>query len=447
MKFKVRPVDKALTARYVEKIAMSNCQHLPLSNFHFLERNGPSRPALDNLSAAVQSQLTHLKLTAERLHGRRISIAVGSRGIAGLQEIVRAVCGWLKSQGAHPFIIPAMGSHGGGTAEGQRQILADYGITEAGVGTEIRSSIETLQVGTTPQGFPVFADRLAWESDGIVVVNRVKPHSDLAGGIESGLLKMMAIGLGKREGATEGHRQIWKYGFETTIRAVSAPILGSGKILCGVAILENELHDVAEIRAALPEDIVTVEESAIGMARAMMPRLPFRRLDLLIEDEMGKNISGAGMDTKVVGRARGMAPGEGPVISLIYARDLTTESGGNAIGMGNAEIIHQRFYEKVNFQKTYLNARTALNPMGGRLPMHMPSDRAALDFALGHLGSPGPADQRCVWIRNTLSLNRIAISPLLRDEIDSPQHWRLDKKPFTAEFDAAGDLRSPFACA
>ena len=135
------------------------------------------------------------------------------------------------------------------------------------------------------------------------MVNRVKPHSDLAGGIESGLLKMMAIGLGKREGATEGHRQIWKYGFETTIRAVSAPILGSGKILCGVAILENELHDVAEIRAALPEDIVTVEESAIGMARAMMPRLPFRRLDLLIVDEMGKNISGAGMDTKVVGRA------------------------------------------------------------------------------------------------------------------------------------------------
>jgi len=155
---------------------------------------------------------------------------VGSRGIASLQEIVRAVCGWLKSHGALPFVFPSMGSHGGGTADGQRQILADYGITEAGVGAEIRSSIDTLQVNTTSFGFPVFADRLAWESDGIVVVNRVKPHSDLSGGIESGLLKMMAIGLGKREGATETHKQIWKHGFEPTIRAVAAKILQSGKV-------------------------------------------------------------------------------------------------------------------------------------------------------------------------------------------------------------------------
>ncbi len=160
------------------------------------------------MSAFVQARLTGLGLAPEKLRGRRIAIAVGSRGIASLQEIVRAICDWLKAQGAQPFIIPAMGSHGGGTAEGQRQILADYGITDAGVGVEIRSSTETLRVGTTPQGFPVFADRLAWESDGMVVVNRVKPHSDLIGGIESGMLKMMAIGLGKREGATEGHRQI-----------------------------------------------------------------------------------------------------------------------------------------------------------------------------------------------------------------------------------------------
>ena len=194
---------------------------------------------------------------------------MGSRGIASLQEIVRAICDWLKAQGAQPFIIPAMGSHGGGTAEGQRQILADYGITEAGVGAEVRSSAETLRVGTTAQGFPVFADRLAWESDGIVVVNRVKPHSDLSGGIESGMLKMMAIGLGKREGATETHKQIWKYGFEPTIRAVSAKILASGKILFGVAIIENEMHAVADVRAALPEEIVAAEESAIALAQGV----------------------------------------------------------------------------------------------------------------------------------------------------------------------------------
>jgi hypothetical protein len=425
---------------------MNQNQHLPLSPFYILERKGPSRPPLDDVRASVQAHLAGLELAPEKLHGRRIAIAVGSRGIASLPEIVRSLCDWLKAQGAQPFIIPAMGSHGGGTAEGQRQILADYGITEAGVGAEIRSSTETVGVGTTPQGFPVFADRLAWESDGIVVVNRVKPHSDLTGAIESGMLKMMAIGLGKREGASEGHKQIWKYGFEPTLRAVSAKILEGGKILFGVAIVENEMHAVADVRAALPEGIVAAEESAMVLARALMPRLPFRRLDLLIEDEMGKNISGAGMDTKVVGRARGMAPGEGPAISLIFARDLTPESGGNAVGVGHADIIHERFYRKIDFQKTYVNALTALNPEGGRLPMPMPSDRAALDLALGHLGSPDPVAQRCVWIRNTLSLNRMAISPLLRDEIDSPHHWRLAENPFSAEFDAAGDLCSPFMC-
>jgi hypothetical protein len=423
---------------------MTNNNHLPLSAFYFLERKSPSRPAIVDLAACVQAQLGRFALPADKLRGKSIAVAVGSRGIASLQEIVRSICAWLKAQGALPFVFPAMGSHGGGTADGQRQILADYGITRDGVGVEVRSSIETLQVGTSSQGFPVFADRQAWESDGIVVVNRVKPHSDLIGGVESGLLKMMTIGLGKREGASEGHKQIWKYGLEPTIRAASAKILESGKILFGLAIIENEFHAVADLRAALPQDIVATEESAIVLAREIMPRLPFQRIDLLIEDEMGKNISGSGMDTKVVGRAEGMADGDGPRIALIYARDLTPESGGNAIGVGNADIIHERFYRKINLQKTYINAATALHPQGARLPMHVPSDRDALDLALGNLGSPEPDAQRCVWILNTLSLNRMAISPLLRQEAESPQRWRVSEGAFSAEFDAAGDLKSPF---
>ena len=173
---------------------MNQNSHLPLSSFYFIERKAPSRPALADPEAAVAAQLAALGLPAEKLHGRRIAVAVGSRGIANLQEIVRGVCGWLKAQGARPFIFPAMGSHGGGTAEGQREILADYGVTEAGVGAEVRSCIDTVEVGINAQGFPVYADRLAWESDGIVVVNRVKPHSDLIGNVESGMLKMMAIG-------------------------------------------------------------------------------------------------------------------------------------------------------------------------------------------------------------------------------------------------------------
>jgi len=425
-------------------MATNQNHHLPLSDFYFLERKAPGRPAIADLPAAVQSQLAGLGLAAGKLRGRRVAITVGSRGIASLQEIIRAVCDWLKAQGAQPFIVPAMGSHGGGTAEGQREVLTGYGITEAGVGAEVRSSIETVQVGTTPQRFPVFADRLAWEADGIVVVNRVKPHSDLSGSIESGMLKMMAIGLGKREGATEGHKQIWKYGFEPTIRAVSGTILESGKVLCGVALVENEFHAVAEARAARPENIVATEESCIALARELMPRLPFAQMDLLVADEMGKNISGAGMDSKVIGRVRGMAPGSGPDISLVYVRDLTDVSSGNATGVGHADLMHERLYRKIDFVKTYANVRSSLNPAGGRMPMHMPCDRAALDLALAHLGSPEPAAQRAVWIRNTLCLNRLAISPAMRAAIMSPQSWRVAEQPFTAEFDAAGDLQSPF---
>jgi hypothetical protein len=423
---------------------MTDERHLPLSSFYFLDRKAPSRPELGDLRGSILACLEGLGVDAGRLRGKRIAVTVGSRGIAHLKEIVRTVCGWLKAQGAQPFIIPAMGSHGGGTADGQRQVLTEYGITLDGVGAEVVSSTETVRVGTTPQGFPVFADRHAWESDGIVIVSRVKPHSDFSGTIESGMLKMMAIGLGKCEGATEGHKQILQYGFDATIRTVSAMILASGKVLLGVAVVENEMHAIADVRTMLPEGLLAAEESAMALARALMPRLPFRRFELLIVDEMGKNISGAGMDSKVIGRARGMAPGEGPAISLIYARDLTGESGGNAIGVGNADLIHERLYRKVDLTKTYLNAMTALNPVGGRLPMHMPSDRVALDFALGCLGSPAPAAQRCVWIRNTLSLNRIAISPTLRDEIESPENWRLAEDSFSAEFDAAGNLCSPF---
>jgi hypothetical protein len=419
--------------------------HLPLSQFHFLERKAPSRPALANVGASVQANLAGLGLAAEKLRGRRIAVAVGSRGIASLQEIVRSVCGWLKAQGAQPFVIPAMGSHGGGTAEGQREILAEYGITAEGVGVEVISCIETHEVGTTSLGFPVFADRHAWESDGIVVINRVKPHSDYFGGIESGMCKMMAIGLGKREGAAEGHKQIYRHGLEPMIRAVSSVILGSGKIVFGVAIVENEMHAVADTRAALPENIVAADECAFALSKALMPRLPFQRVDLLITDQIGKNISGSGMDTKVIGRAYGMPKGEGPDISMIFARNLTDESGGNAIGVGNADIIHERLYRKVDLQRTYVNAITSLSTQGAKLPLHVSSDRAAFDLALAHLGGLEPAQQRCVWIRDTLSLNRIAISPRLREEVDAPQNWRLVEVPFAAEFDAAGDLRSPYA--
>jgi len=415
--------------------------HIPLASFYLLERTEPSLAKLDDLSRSIVATLEGLGIAPEKLRGKRIAVAVGSRGIASLKDIVSTVCGWLKAQGAQPFVFPAMGSHGGATAEGQRKILEGYGVTEAALGVEIRSSMEAVLLGTTPEGSKVFMDRNAWESDGVVVVNRIKPHTDFSGKIESGLLKMMTIGMGKLEGAAEGHRRSWKYGFETTIRSVSAKVLASGKILFGLAVVENELHQIAAARAALPEDLVAQEESTLQLARTLVPRIPFPALHLLVVDEMGKNISGTGMDTKVIGRGVELPPGEAPAISMIYVRDLTRDSGGNAVGMGSADVIHERLYQKIDFEKTYLNARTALHPAGGRLPIHLPSDREAFDLTLGHLGSPEPGEQKIVWIRNTLALGRIAISaPLAREAARLPR-WRLLETTHSADFDADGNLR------
>jgi acyl-CoA synthetase (AMP-forming)/AMP-acid ligase II len=421
---------------------MTTNGHIPLASFYLLERTEPSLPKLEDLSGAIQETLRGLGMAAEKLRGKHIAVAVGSRGIASLQEIVGAVCGWLKTQGARPFIFPAMGSHGGGTAEGQRKILEGYGVTEAAMGVEIRSSMESVLVGTTPEGFQVFMDRNAWESDGVVVINRIKPHTDFSGKIESGLSKMLTIGMGKLEGATEGHRNSWKYGFETTIRAVSGKVLASGKILFGVAVVENELHQVAVVRAALPGDLVGQEESTLQLARTLVPCIPFPAFHLLMIDEMGKNISGTGMDTKVIGRGVELPPGEAPAISMIYVRELTRESDGNAVGVGFADVIHERLYRKIDFDKMYLNTRTSLNPVAARLPIHLPSDREALDLTLGHLGSPEPAEQRIVWIRNTLSLDRIAISASLAREATALPRWRLSEGTHAVDFDSAGDLES-----
>jgi hypothetical protein len=412
----------------------------PLSEFWILERNQPSLPAIGDIAGEVGRSLSALQFPAERLRGRRIAITVGSRGIASLREVVRAVCAWLKAQGATPFAFPAMGSHAGATGSGQLEFLAGYGVTPEFIGAEILSSMETVSLGRTAEGIEVSTDRNAWEADGVVVLNRIKPHTAFSGKIESGLMKMMAVGMGKIRGAQEIHRASRRLGFEAAIRAVAGQVLASGKILCGLGLVENELHQLAAIRAARPEEIAGVEEQTLEMARRLVARLPFSELDLLVVDEMGKNISGSGMDTKVIGRGAETRPGEAPAIRLIYVRDLTEESGGNALGVGMADLIHERLYRKVNLEKTYVNVRTSLNAPMARLPMFFPADRAALDFALAALGSPDAGRQRIAWIRSTLAVNRFAISAGLSDEASRLDGWHVSRDPFRAEFDAAGNL-------
>ena len=412
----------------------------PLGRLRRIERVAPSILGLPDLAGEIHASLAALRLDPAWLRGKTIAVSAGSRGIANLREIVRAICDWLKAQGATPFVFPAMGSHGGGTAEGQRKILEEYGIIREFVGAEIRSSMATAVVGAAPEGFQSYMDRNAYESDGVVVLNRIKPHTDFSGKIESGLLKMISVGMAKEDGARETHRWGWKFGFEQVIRSMSAVSLASGKILCGLGVVENEFHQICAVRAARAADIPAVEEETLKFARPLVPRIPFSKLQLLIVDEVGKNISGCGMDTKVVGRGTELQPGEAPEIGMIYVRDLTHESDGNAVGMGLADLMHERLFRKVDFHKTYLNATVALNPAPAKMPLYLPSDRDAIDLALGQLGRPDAEDLKMVWIRNTLALHRIAVSSPLAREAASLPGWRVLPEMDEPQFDSFGNL-------
>ena len=418
-------------------------QPTPIGSFLVLERTAAPEPALADPAGEALAALDGLGLNPSQLRGKRIAVAVGSRGIASLAEIVRAACQWLLAHGAQPFVFPAMGSHGGATAEGQRHVLAEYGVTPEFLGFEIRSSMETVRAIDTAEGFPVLMDRNAWESDGVLVINRVKPHTRFSGKIGSGLLKMITIGLGKHRGALEYHRLVNRHGSQTVIRSVASAVLKSGKILAGLALVENSRHEMALIQAARPDQIVSAEEELLVLAKSFMPRIPFSKLHLLIVDEIGKDVSGAGMDTNVIGRNLESGTGDAPEIDLIYARDLTEETSGNALGVGLADLIHERLYRKIDYQKMYVNAVTSLNPWVARVPMWFSSDWDALDFALRLLGSPEPAEQRIVSIRNTLSLDRILVSEALAAEAAGVAGWQLGPVGEALDFDSHGDL--PFA--
>lgn len=417
--------------------------HIPVGPIFALQRTAASVPAVQDVEAALQQSLSALQIPAAKLRGRRIAITAGSRGIDRMAELVRAVCLWLKSQGAAAFIVPAMGSHGGGTSVGQQRVLEQYGVTQEFTGAEIRSSMETASLGSTPQGIEVFMDRNAHDADAVLVMNRVKPHTDFSGNVESGVLKMMTVGLGKAAGAQELHRWSREIGFEPCLRAMADKILASGKILCGVALVENEFHQIAHLSASLSQGIVAQEEKALALAKRLVPRIPFRDLDVLIVDELGKNISGSGMDTKVIGRGLPSVPAEAPRIRAIYARDLTEESEGNAAGVGLADLIHEKLFRKIDYQKTFLNVRTSLNLPLAQIPLYCPCDRDALDFALGYLGSPRPEQQRIAWIRNTLELDRIGCSQALASEASKLDGWSLEPQPVVPQFDRDGNTCSP----
>jgi hypothetical protein len=373
------------------------------------------RPRLADVSAAVRTEL-HASGVSVR-SGERIAIAVGSRGIADLATLVRETVAWVRRQGGVPFIVPAMGSHGGATAEGQAAVLAGYGITEAAVGAPIRSSMDTVELPREESPVPVFFDRLAAEADGTVAINRIKPHTSFHGRYESGLMKMLAIGLGKHVQALAIH-PLGVTGFRDTMPKVSQAILRHGNVRLGLGVVENAYDELMLVRA-LPAAAIPAEEPLLlELARRHMPALPVDRIDVLVIDEIGKNISGLGLDPNIVGRLkiRGQPEPERPDIGMIIIRDLTPETKGNAAGMGLADIIVRRAYEKIDFPATYANVLTTGNLERAKVPVIAETDRDAVRMALGAAGMPALKDARIVRIRNTLRLDEVLVSePVARE--------------------------------
>src|SRR5215471_13608673 len=300
-------------------------------------------PRLEDIPGEIERQLRSLDLASQVKPGQTVAITVGSRGIDNIAVITKAIVEHFKRLKAAPFIVPAMGSHGGGTAEGQRQIVEGYGITEEFVDAPIRSSMETVIVDKTAQGIPVHFDRQAYGADHVVVAGRVKPHTGFVGEIESGLHKMMLIGLGKHEGAKIYHRAIMDYSWLEIVTAVADSVLKKCKVLCGVGIVENAYDETALVAAVAPRDFLRREKELLVLAKQWMPRLPFKKVDLLIVDELGKNISGSGMDTNVIGRKYNdhrATEKDGVAVKTIFVRGLTAATHGNACGIGMAEFTN-----------------------------------------------------------------------------------------------------------
>jgi len=378
----------------------------------------------------------------------RVAVAVGSRGITRLEEIVRAVVDELKQAGANPFIVPAMGSHGGATAEGQVELLGEYGISEANLGVPLNPSMETRLIGTTEDNMPVRFSAAALDADGIVVVNRVKPHTDFKGTLGSGLLKMMVVGLGKREGASAFHRASNRIGFEHMIRTVSRVILDQAPILLGVALLEDHAHQPARIEVLAPDQFVSGEERLFQEAARLMPRLPFPGADILIIDRMGKNISGSGMDPNVIGRSvHGYSSllkdrdADKPAIRRLFVRELTRESHGNGTGIGMADFTTTRLVNSIDLGITTLNTLTAMTVQGVKIPIHFDTDRDVLDQALDTLAMEDTRQARILHIQDTLTLEHLAASEAYREEIEADERLEITGPPFELSFDDKGQIR------
>jgi hypothetical protein len=401
------------------------------------------RPRVEDVPGTVEAQLASLALAQRVRPGQTVAITAGSRGIANLAVILRAIVGHFRRLGAEPFLVPAMGSHGGGTAGGQRELLDGYDVNEMFCGCPVRSSMETVVVCQAAEGFPVHFDRLAFEADHVVVCGRVKPHTNFAGEIESGLLKMLLIGLGKHDGARIYHRAIKDYSFDQIVHSVAREVLARCPVLAGLAVLENGYDETAHLEAVRPEDFEPREKALLQMARRWMPKLPFARADLLLIDRIGKDISGTGMDTNIVGRKFGIHEAgvdEWPKIRYIAVRGLTAATHGNATGLGLAEFCLSRVVQQTNAEITRINSLTGGHGIAAMTPLDYATDRKLLDAALPTIGLTEPAEAKCMWIRDTLHVAELACSAAYWSEAQDRPDLEILGTPCPLPFDGEGNL-------
>jgi len=403
-------------------------------------------PRIDDYISVLRRELKRAGLKEKIKPGAKIAITAGSRGIAHITEILATIVEEVKKVGGEPFILPAMGSHGGATSEGQVNVLKRLGITPEIVGAPIYASMEVEEIGHLSNGAPVYIDKIAMKSDGIIVVNRIKPHTDFKGKIESGLMKMMVIGLGKQKGAEIIHRYQLE-GYHKMIPEAARLIMKRAPIIMGVAIVENARHEIAVIKALRPEEIEAEEMKLLEVAKDLMARIPFKEIDVLIVDEIGKDISGVGMDTNVIGRFW-TSPEENkfraPKIKRIVVLDLSEESEGNAVGIGLADITTKRLISKINFDATFVNCLTSTWPELAKIPPFLPNDRDAILMAIRCCGPIDLLKARIVRIKNTLDLEYMWISEGLYEEVkndkDLLERIEVLGEPEEMQFDVLGNL-------
>ncbi len=399
------------------------------------------RPRVEDVPAAVRAELRRLDLAARIRPGSRIAVTAGSRGIRDIVPILRAAVEEIRTAGGDPLLVAAMGSHGGGTDEGQRRLLQHLGITPESIGAPVATSMETVELGRTPSGFVAYCDRTAASCDAILAVSRIKPHTGFTHPFGSGLMKMLGVGLGKAPGAAQIHQQ-GPGQMAGAIREIAECVIGTGRVLGGLAIIENAYDETARLVAVPPETIPEVEVDLFPEARALMPHLPVDNMDLLIVDEVGKNYSGTGMDVNVIGRWRiaGVAEPEVPHAERIVALRLSAASEGNAQGIGLADFTTRALVDRIDFSATYLNCIVSTYVQRAMLPIVLATERDAIFAALGSLGIGDPHRTRVVRVPNTLHLEDVWVSEPLAEGLRSQSHIAAVGPAEPLRFDDRGRL-------